>query len=222
MRSLKLVTATALLFTPSLGLAQDGSARVGIKQKAWMTSNFRSGLTCSATPGGSAVSFSGTGSFDASDDGGVDISVATGADGLPTITAHAIKTKGAGANDRGMAPQSCPTGDASSGGSAVACSVSGDVQSPTVHFTVPLSAFGDGSTAKNYVGHVTLIKQRTDSALWLSKRGYDYYKAHSDLSSAHANANPMFTKLMTCDSSALTAKGGKPMIATYDLVMQKK
>ena len=85
MRSLKLVTATALLFTPSLGLAQDGSARVGIKQKAWMTSNFRSGLTCSATPGGSAVSFSGTSSFDASDDGGVDISVATGTAALMTL-----------------------------------------------------------------------------------------------------------------------------------------
>ena len=213
--------AAALVMTPVVASAQD-AAKIGVKQKQWTTSSFRTGLTCSATPGGSAVSFSGTVSFDPSDDGGIDISVATGADGLPTITAHAIKTKGAGANDRGMAPQSCPTGDAASGSSAAACSVSGDVQSPTVRFTVPLSAFGDGSTAKNYVGHVTLIKQRTVAALLLSKKGYDYYKAQSDLSSAGAVANPMFTKLMTCDSSALPAKGGKPMIATYDLAVQKK
>lgn len=222
MTKLRYLVVAALVATPTLASAQD-AAKLGQKQKSWMVSNFRSGLTCSATPGGSAVSFSGEASFDASGDGGVDVSVSSGGGGLPTITAHAISTKGAGANDRGMAPQSCPSGDASSSSSAAACSVSGDVQSPVVRFTVPLSALGDGSsTAKNYVGHVTLIKQRTDSARWLSKKGYDYYKAQSDLSSAGTTVNPGLTVIAACDSSKLTAKDSKPLLATYDLAVAKK
>lgn len=218
--------AAALIVTPVVASAQD-AAKIGQKQKAWMVSNFRSGLTCSATPGGSAVSFSGEASFDASGDGGVDVSVAPGDGGLPTITAMAINTKGTGASTGRMASQSCPTSDASSGSSAAACSVSGDVQSPTVRFTVPLSALGDGSaTAKNYVGHVTLIKQRTSAALismWASRKGYDYYKAQSDMSSAGASVkNPELMRMATCDSSKLITKGDKPMIATYDLVTLKK
>ena len=225
MRSLKLVTATALLFTPSLGLAQDGSARIGVKQKAWMVSNFRS-FDCSLS--GSPASLSGTGtvSFDASGDGGIEVAVSTGPDGAPVVSAHAIKTKGAGANDRGMnntcAIRAADGADLSKGAT---CDLSGDASAPTVHFTVPLSAFGDGSTAKNYVGHVTLIKQRTapgDGA----RKGYEYYKAQSDMSSAHANANPLYTGIATCGTNALAdktaPKSNSPMIATYDLAVAKK
>ena len=230
MRSLKLVTATALLFTPTLGLVQDGSARVGVKQKAWMVSNFRS-FDCSLS--GSPASLSGTGtvSFDASGDGGIEVAVSTGADGAPVVSAHAIKTKGAGANDRGM-NNTCAirAADGADPAKGATCDLSGDASAPTVRFTVPLSAFGDGSTAKNYVGHVTLIKQRTVSPLigmWLSKKGYDYYKAQSDMSSAQANANPLYTGIATCGTNALADKtapkgGGKPSLATYDLVMLKK
>lgn len=214
--------AAAVIVTPVVASAQD-AARIGQKQKSWMVSNFRSGLTCSATPGGSAVSFSGEASFDASGDGGVDISVSPGDGGLPTITAHAIKTKGAGGVDRGMAPQSCPSG-ASAGSSAAACSVSGDVQSPVVHFTVPLSAFGDAATSKNYVGTVTIVKRASGPSLigmWLSKKGYDYYAARSDMGAAGAVAHPGMLVIASCDSSKVTAKG-KPMIATYDLATLKK
>ena len=226
MRSLKLVTATALLFTPSLGLAQDGSARVGVKQKAWMVSNFRS-FDCSLS--GSPASLSGTGtvSFDASGDGGIEVAVSAGPDGAPVVSAHAIKTKGAGANDRGMnntcAIRAADGADPSKGAT---CDLSGDASAPTVHFTIPLSAFGDGSTAKNYVGHVTLIKQRTAPGEG-ARKGYEYYKAQTDMSSAHANANPLYTGVATCGTNALAdktapKKGSTPMILTYDLVMAKK
>ncbi|MEG3153618.1 hypothetical protein [Sphingomonas sp. RB1R13] len=231
MRSLKLVTATALLFTPSLGLAQDGSAMVGVKQKAWMVSNFRS-FDCALS--GSPASLSGTGtvSFDSSGDGGIEIAVSTGPDGAPVVSAHAINTKGTGANNgRGM-NNTCVirAADGADQPKGATCDLSGDASAPTVRFTVPLSAFGDGSTAKNYVGHVTLIKQRTVSPLihmWQSKKGYDYYKAQSDMSSAHASTNPLYTPVATCSTNALAEKtppkgGGKPMTSTYDLVLLKK
>ena len=226
MRSLKLVTAAALLFTPTLGLAQDGSARIGVKQKAWMVSNFRS-FDCSLS--GSPASLSGTGavSFDASGDGGIEVAVSAGPDGAPVVSAHAIKTKGAGANDRGMnntcAIRAADGADPSKGAT---CDLSGDASAPTVHFTIPLSAVGDGSTAKNYVGHVTLIKQRTAPGEG-ARKGYEYYKAQSDMSSAHANANPLYTAVATCGTNALAdktapKKGSTPMVLTYDLVMAKK
>ena len=226
MRSLKLVTATALLFTPSLGLAQDGSARGGPKQLGGLIYNFRS-FDCALVTGQPPfLSGSGTGSFGASGDGGIEVAVSTGPDGAPVVSAHAIKTKGAGANDRGMnntcAIRAADGADPSKGAT---CDLSGDASAPTVHFTIPLSAFGDGSTAKNYVGHVTLIKQRTAPGEG-ARKGYEYYKAQSDMSSAHANANPLYTPVATCSTNALAdktaPKGGKPMIATYDLVMQKK
>ena len=226
MRSLKLVTATALLFTPSLGLAQDGSARGGPKQLGGLIYNFRS-FDCALVTGQPPfLSGSGTGSFGASGDGGIEVAVSAGPDGAPVVSAHAIKTKGAGANDRGMnntcAIRAADGADPSKGAT---CDLSGDASAPTVHFTIPLSAFGDGSTAKNYVGHVTLIKQRTAPGEG-ARKGYDYYKAHSDMASAHAHANPLYTPVATCSTNALAdktaPKGGKPMIATYDLVMQKK
>ena len=230
MRSLKLVTATALLFTPSLGLAQDGSARAGPKQLGGLIYNFRS-FDCALVTGQPPfLSGSGTGSFGASGDGGIEVAVSTGPDGAPLISAHAINTKGMGANDRGI-DTSCPShaADGANPAKGATCDLSGDASAPTVRFTIPLSAFGDGSTAKNYVGHVTLIKQRTVSALigaWLSKKGYEYYRAQSDLSSTHANANPLYTSVATCGTNALAdktaPKGGKPMIATYDLAVMKK
>ena len=226
MRSLKLVTATALLFTPTLGLAQDGSARVGVKQKAWMVSNFRS-FDCSLSGSPAALSGTGTVSFDASGNGGIEVAVSTGADGAPVVSAHAINTKGTGSNNgRGMnntcAIRAADGADSSKGAT---CDLSGDANAPTVHFTVPLSAFGDGSTAKNYVGHVTLIKQRTAPGEG-ARKGYEYYKAQSDMSSAHANANPLYTGIATCGTNALAdktaPKSSSPMIATYDLAVAKK
>ena len=230
MHSLKLITAAALLFTPSLGLAQDGSARVRPKQLGGLIYNFRS-FDCALVTGKPPfLSGSGTGSFGASGDGGIEVAVSTGPNGAPSVLAHAINTKGMGANDRGI-DTSCPShvADGADPPKGASCDLSGDASAPTVRFTLPLSAFGDGSTAKNYVGHVTLIKQRTVSSLihmWLSKKGYDYYRAQSDLSSTHANANPLYTPVATCSTNALAdktaPKGGSPMIATYDLAVQKK
>ena len=47
------------------------------------------------------------------------------------------------------------------------------------------------------------------------------------MSSAHANANPLYTGVATCGTNALAnttapKKGSTPMILTYDLVMAKK
>lgn len=225
MHSLKLVAAAALLITPTMGLAQDDSAKLGQKQKAWMVSNFQI-FDCALVPGPAAfLTGGGTVSFDASGDSGIDLAVASGDGGIPTITAHAINTKGTGTNNGRMAPQSCPTADASSGGSAPACTVSGDVQSPTVRFTVPLAALGDSATAKSYVGTVTIVKRASSESLigmYLSKKGYDYYQVQNNRSVAGVQANPGLMVLATCDSSKLTAKGGKPMTATYDLAVAKK
>jgi len=217
--------AAALLVTPAVASAQD-AAKLGQKQKMWMAANFRTGLTCSATPGGSAVSFTGEASFDASGDGGVDVSVASSSGGLPIVTAVAINTKGTGADKNRAAVSPCPAADASSSSSAAACSVSGDEQSPTVSATVPLSALGDATTAKLYVGTVTIVKRAAGGPLlgmWLSKKGYDYYQAQSAMSSAAASVkNPDLMVIATCDSSKVIAKGGKPTSASYDLVMGKK
>jgi len=58
---------------------------------------------------------------------------------------------------------------------------------------------------RQFVAHVPAARA------WLSKKGYDYYQAQS------------LTLLATCDSSGgSAAKGGKPVTATYDLVMGKK
>ncbi|MDQ3080025.1 MAG: hypothetical protein M3R03_08525, partial [Pseudomonadota bacterium] len=135
------------------------------KQKAWLASAFRS-FDCALVPGpAAAITGGGTVSFVSSGVGGIDLAVASGDGGIPTIVAHAINTKGTGANTGRVAPQSCPSSDASSGGSAPACTVSGDVQSPTVRFTVPLAALGDPSTAKSYVGTVTIVKRASSESL---------------------------------------------------------
>lgn len=210
MTLLRHVLFAALLVAPGIASAQD-AAKLGQKQKMWMPANFRTGLTCSATPGGSAVSFSGQASFDASEAGGIDVSVSSSSGVLPTITAVAINTKGTGADKNRTASQTCPVGGAASDGTA-SCSVWGDPHEATVRFTVPLAALGELGKSKELTGHVTLIKRSPDPAAraWLSKKGYDYYQAQS------------LTVLATCDSGALTAKGGKPSTATYDLAVGKK
>jgi hypothetical protein len=223
MTLLRHYVAAALIVTPTLAAAQDGSVRLGQKQKAWMVANFRTGLACAASPGGSAVSFSGQALFDASSDGGIEISVTTDGGGMPVVTAHAINTKGTGGSNHRAAAQACAAGGGSSDGAA-SCSLWGDPHEADVRFTVPLSALGELGKSKELTGHVTLIKRSPDLAAraLLSKKGYDYYKAQSDLSAAGATANPAMTLLATCDSSKLTSKGEKPMIATYDLVLLKK
>jgi hypothetical protein len=211
MRPLRQFLLAVLVVTPTFASAQD-AARLGGKQKLWMAANFRTGLTCSATPGGSAVSFSGQASFDASGDSGVDVSISSIGGVLPTISAVAINTKGAGADKGRTAAQTCPVGGAASDGAA-SCSVSGDPHEATVRFTVPLAALGELGKSKELTGHVTLIKRSPDPAAraWQSKKGYDYYQAQS------------LTLLATCDSSGgSAAKGDKPVRATYDLVMGKK
>lgn len=225
MHSLKLVAAAALLITPTVGIAQDDSAKLGQKAKAWMTSNFRS-FECALVPGpAAAIIGGGTVSFVSSGVGGIDLAVASGDGGIPTITGFAINTKGTGSNSGRMAPQSCPTAHASSSSSA-ACAVSGDVQSPTVRFTVPLAALGDSATAKSYLGTVTVVKRASSESLigmYLSKKGYDYYQVQSNnRSDAGVHANPGLMVLATCDTSKLAVSGDKPMTATYDLAVAKK
>lgn len=223
MKLLHYYIAAVLIVAPTLASAQETAARIGQKQKAWLVSNFRTGLTCSASPGG-AVSFSGQLSFDDSDNDGIEIAVSSDGGATPVITAHAINIKGTGANSQRTVVQACPVGGASRDGAA-SCSLWGDPHEADFSITVPLSALADGpSAAKNYVGHVTLIKQRTSAAIsaWLSKKGYDYYRAQNDRSAAGATIDPAMTPLATCDSSKLTTKGEKPIIATYDLVLLKK
>lgn len=226
MHSLKLVAAAALLIAPTVGIAQDDSAKLGQKAKAWMTSNFRS-FDCTLVPGpAAAITGGGTVAFVSSGVEGIELAVASGDGGSPTITAFAINTKGTGSSSGRMAPQSCPTSDAFSGGSAPACTVSGDVQSPTVRFTVPLAALGDPATAKNYVGTVTIVKRTSSESLigmYLSKKGYDYYQVqNNNRSNNGVSANLGLMVLAACDSSKLIAKGGKPLTGTYDVAVAKK
>ncbi|MEO6248680.1 MAG: hypothetical protein ABIO85_08905 [Sphingomicrobium sp.] len=214
--------AAALIVTPLLasGAAQAKEIPRVVKQKQWLPANFRT-FDCAVGPGPS-LSASGTLSFDEGDAAGIELAVTSGLGGLPSVLAHAIKTKGAGANDRSLA-QSCTTQSADGSiASGTSCSLSGDSGAPNVRFTLPLSALGDDATAKNYVGHVTLIKQRIAAGGAGSKKGYDYYQAQSDMAEGGSGANPLFEAVARCDRSALASKGGKPSLATYDLAVAKK
>lgn len=221
MRLICQVVAVALMLAPVVGASQE-PAKPGQRQKPWLFSSFPAGLDCSSVQGG-ALSFSGKASFDATVDGGVEVSASPSGEGLATVTAVAINTKGTGADKNRPAKTACAAVAPTSG--AAACSLSGDANSPTVSATVPLSVFA-GPEASRYVGTVTIVKRTLPTgespSAAASKRGYDYYKARSDMASAGANANPQLTYLATCDSSALSSKGSKPSVATYDLAVAKK
>lgn len=220
MHNLKVVAAAAaLLVTPSISLAQD--AKLSQKQKAWLASNFQS-FDCEVVPRPTlALIGAGAVSFEAKGDSGIDLAVTSGNGGVPTVSAHAINTKGTGAANGRTTTGPCPTTDASSGSSVPVCSVSGDVQLPLARFTVPLAALGASAAGESYVGTVTIVKRASSEDLigmYLSKKGYDYYQVQNRMGAA----NPGMLVIARCDSTKLTAKGSKPMTATYDLAVAKK
>ena len=218
--------------TPTLALAQEQAGRIGTKQKAWLASNFRTGLSnCAIAPlkQGFAVSGTGVASFDDRDGDGLDFSIATAAGIAPTVTALAIKTKGTGAQRQRAVDAVCEAAASADGkasdGSSPTCAVSGSPNSPEVRFVVPLAAFGDAASAKSYVGTVTIVKRAADAAViahFLSRKGYQYYRAHSDMSARARMAQPIeMTVVAACDTSGLSAKAGQP-VAHYDLAVSKK
>jgi hypothetical protein len=221
MRLIHQAVAVALIIAPAIAPAQEG-AKLGQKQKAWMVSNFRAGLHCSSVHAG-ALSFSGKATFDAGVDGGVEVSASPSGEGPATVTALAINTKGTGAHKYSPARTACSAVAPTNG--AAACSISGDASSPTVSATIPLSVFA-APAGSRYVGTVTIVKRTIPPGeshdAPASKRGYDDDKARSDMASAGAATNPQLTMLATCDSSALSSKGSKPSLATYDLAVAKK
>lgn len=105
---------------------------------------------------------------------GVDLDVSTSdTGGAPTISAHAINTKGTGATNKGRVaepqPQVCaadPGGAKAGRAAAVAaapasCTVDEAEGGATVMFRVPLAAFG--TSEKTFKGHVTLLKRGDDA-----------------------------------------------------------
>ena len=217
--------------TPTLALAQEQAGRIGTKQKAWLASNFRTGLSnCAIAPlkQGFAVSGTGVASFDDRDGDGLDFSIATAAGIAPTVTALAIKTKGTGAQRQRAVDAVCEAAASADGkasdGSSPTCAVSGSPSSPEVRFVVPLAAFGDAGSAKSYVGTVTIVKRAADAAAarLLSKKGYDFYQAQSGRAARASAAQPIeMTVVAACDTSGLSAKAGQPK-AHYDLAVGKK
>ena len=130
---------------------------------------------------------------------------------VPTVTAHAIKTKGARSNDR-TAGQACdappagqrlllPAVQRRDAKPVATCDASGDPARPTFTIQIPLSAFGPNAKT----GHVSLNK-REASAPSLSERPAATAGTATDDSDTSVIA--------TCTS----AKG----IATYDLAVGKK
>ena len=82
MKRLNHALATMLLVTPALALAQEQAERINTKQKMWLTSNFRTGLSdCAIAPlkQGFAVSGTGVASFDDRDGDGLEFSIASAA-----------------------------------------------------------------------------------------------------------------------------------------------
>lgn len=211
--------AAALFVVPAVGATQE-AVNLGQKAKAWMVSNFRSGLECSGAQDGT-LSFRGQASFDSSGNGGIEINSTPGDRGIPTVTAHAINTKGTGATGRTAGPR-CPAATSASG--TPTCTLTGEVLAPMVSVSIPLSVLGDA--ASRYVGTVTIVKRSGPSvsaiAASASRKGYDYYRAKGDLASSGAQTNPQLTYLATCDSSSLSAKGSRSSVATYDLAVAKK
>ena len=232
MKRLYHAVAVALLVTPTLALSQEQAERIGTKQKSWMAANFRTGLSdCAIVPLKEGFALSGTGvaSFDGSGGNGLDFSIATAVGAAPAVTALAIKTKGTSAQRQRAMDSVCeakasPDGSASSA-SSPACAVSGSPDAPEVRFVVPLATFGDAGSAKSYVGTVTIVKRAADAAViarFLSKKGYDYYQAQSQLSARASMAQPVdMTVVAACDTSGLSAKAGQP-VAHYDLAVSKK
>ena len=221
-----------LLVTPTLARAQEQAERIGTKQKAWLVSNFRTGLSdCAIAPlkQGFAVSGTGVASFDDSDGDGLDFTIATVAGAAPAVTALAIKTKGTSAQRQRAVDAVCEASATSAGTASDSfsptCAVSGSPNSPQVHFVVPLAVFGDAGPAKSYVGTVTIVKRAADAAAvaqFLSKKGYDHYMAQSDRAARASAAQPIEMKVVAaCDTSGLSAKAGKP-VAHYDLAVGKK
>lgn len=99
-------------------------------------------------------------------DDGVAFDIAPPPGGTPTISAHAINTKGTGATNKGRLadPSTTCSAEPAPGGRmraapAPTCSVEESGDDVTATFTLPLSAFG--ASAKT--GHVTLMK-RGDAA----------------------------------------------------------
>lgn len=231
MRLICQFVAVALIVAPAVASSQE-EAKLGQKQKAWMVSNFRSGLECSGVPAGGiaagaiagrAIAWRGQASFDARGKGGIEVTVTRPAGGVPTVTAYAINTKGTGANSGRAAVPTCPA--APSSPDMATCTVSGDASAPMVSAVIPLSVFGDAS-ASRYVGTVTIVKRSEADVMapgpGNSRKGYDYYQSQSDLAAAAAQIDPSLRYLATCDSSALSSKGSKPSLATYDLAVAKK
>ena len=109
-------------------------------------------------------------------------------------------------------PVSGIAGGAVAGIVIASCSVSGAPDKPTLRFDLPVGLL-NGGKAKSYGGHVTLIRTTAEALLvskFLSRKGYDYYSAKSDLSSAKAQSNPDLTEMAivtTCDGSGLSANG---------------
>ena len=126
---------------------------------------------------------------------------------VPTVTAHAIKTKGAGGVDR-VTRQACappplgqrlllPAVHRREAKLVATCDVSGDPAMPALTIQMPLSAFGPNAKT----GHVSLIK-REASVPSVSER-------HT------SSDNIEMIVVATCSANA---RGG----ATYDLAVGKK
>ena len=196
-------------------------------QIALVSANFEHGLEeCTLTPVGGDYALSAAGHASFAGGGGLDIAIEGAGESAPTVAAHAINTKGTGATNHRAADRACALAKSArvangrGGAGSAVCTVSGDPDAPDLRFTVPLSALGARG------GHVTLMKREPGSpalAKWLSKKGYDYYQAQSDLGRQAADPEVIeMTVVASCDSSGLTAKGGKPSTATYDLAVGKK
>ena len=124
---------------------------------------------------------------------------------VPTVTAHAIKSKGVGGVDR-VASQACaappagqrlllPAVQKREAKPVTTCDASGDPAMPTFTIRMPLSAFGPNART----GHVSLNKRQA-SAPSVSER---------------ASRTTRDVSVIAC---AANAKGG----ATYDLAVGKK
>ena len=244
MKGTAFAAAMGLLLGPTQVGAQIERAESG-KQKAWLLSNFRSGISdCSLRREGDGFALSGVAAVSFTDlDGdndGYDFSVNNGGGAVPIVAAHAINTAGAGTQSGHSAGQVCelrpsprgtiPAGRTNEIGGATAdpvagCSLSGDPDAPVVRFTIPLSSFG-GAAGKTYVGHVTLMKREASTPAvseFFSKKGYDSWKAHSDMAAARSSSssNGIAMKVMaTCDVGGLS-RNGSATRSGYDLAVGK-
>jgi len=200
-----IIAGAVILVTPAIAREQIAQSE-GVqrqKQKAWSPANFRTRLdecALTRTPDGFAVS--GSGVIDLDEDARLDLAITEGSNGEPTVSAHAINTKGTGGRNGRMANgQACalapsPRGTLPAGAvmaqQTATCAVSGDPDRPRLTFDMPLSVFG---TAKTHGGHVTLIRHSEGAA-------YDVE----------------MKVIASCDTSRLAAKVGQPVWGNYELV----